>query len=358
MAGASGLVGQAVVSEYAARQDCEVIAVSRRAPYRLDGARFISADLRDAAACQALFSAMDDITHVVYTALFEKPGLVPGWREHEQIQTNAAMLENLLGPLAGASAATLQHVSLLQGTKAYGVHVEPFPVPAREQRSERHDLDNFYWLHEQYLKDRQAGQGWHYTIFRPQIIFGLSLGSAMNLIPAIGVYAAILREQGRPLVFPGGPGNLLEAVDADLLARSIAWAGEAETARNRIFNVTNGDVFCWRNIWPALADMLGMEAGPAEPRRLGETMAADAATWDRIRAREGLVAPAMDAFVGESFHYADFCFAWGAEGFSVEPALVSTIQLRQAGFAECMDTEAMFEKWFRLFERERLLPSP
>ena len=112
------------------------------------------------------------------------------------------MLRNLFEPLASA-AKNLQHVTLLQGTKAYGAHIEPFPVPARE-RWPRHPHENFYWLQEDYLRDKQKGKDWYWTILRPQIIFGESLGSNMNAIPAIGVYAALLREAGLPLSFPGG----------------------------------------------------------------------------------------------------------------------------------------------------------
>jgi hypothetical protein len=32
------------------------------------------------------------------------------------------------------------------------------------------------------------------------------------------------------------------------------------------------------------------------------------------------------------------------------------VKIRQAGFAEAMDTEAMFRKWFKLFEEQKLLP--
>ncbi|MFX6876819.1 hypothetical protein ABTH39_19850, partial [Acinetobacter baumannii] len=46
-----------------------------------------------------------------------------------------------------------------------------------------------------------------------------------------------------------------------LLARAIAWSGEAATAQNEAFNVTNGDVFTWENIWPAVADALRMKPG-------------------------------------------------------------------------------------------------
>ena len=49
---------------------------------------------------------------------------------------NEAMLRNLFEPLQGA-ASGLRHVALLQGTKAYGVHVRPMKVPARECRFDR-----------------------------------------------------------------------------------------------------------------------------------------------------------------------------------------------------------------------------
>lgn len=355
VAGASGVVGQGVLTVLAGAPDCEVIAVSRRPPVDLCGARHVVADLTDTAQCQALFGDMRDVTHVVYAALFEKPGLVAGWLEQEQIETNDRMLRNLFEPLL-ACARGLRHVTLLQGTKAYGVHVRPLTIPARENRSEMHEQANFYWKQESYLRERQAGSAWTWTILRPQIIFGLSTGSAMNLIPALGTYAALLREAGEPLNYPGGPGNILEAVDADLLGRVIDWAGTAEAAKNEIFNVTNGDVYLWQNVWPALAEMLGMAPGPAVPCSLAETMPGRAAEWAAICGKYNLVAPDITRFVGESFHYADFCMAYGAEGFGVAPAIVSTVKLRQAGFGEAMDTEDMFRKWFREFERRRLLP--
>ena len=116
----------------------------------------------------------------------------------------------------------------------------------------------------------RAGGSFTTTILRPQVVYGESLGSPMNLIPAIGAYAALRRERGLPLAFPGGATRVSEAVDADLLARVIDWAGCSEAARDEVFNVTNGDVFTWRAVWPAIAEALGMETGPtsrsASPR--------------------------------------------------------------------------------------------
>ncbi|XUJ36273.1 hypothetical protein ACQ5SK_15135 [Bradyrhizobium japonicum] len=92
----------------------------------------------------------------------------------------------------------------------------------------------------------------------------------MDLIPPLGVYAAMLREQGRPLDFPGGAARVAQAVDVDLLARAIAWSGEAKAAQNEAFNVTNGDVFTWENIWPAVADALEMKPGKPVPLSLAK----------------------------------------------------------------------------------------
>ena len=71
--------------------------------------------------------------------------------------------------------------------------------------------------------------------------------SAMNMIAAIGAYAAISRQLGLPLVYPGSGTRVTEATDARLLARAIAWSGRTPAAANQIFNVANGDVFIWEN---------------------------------------------------------------------------------------------------------------
>jgi nucleoside-diphosphate-sugar epimerase len=354
VAGASGLVGFAAMKHFSRLSGWEATGVSRRIPPGLEGANLISVDLTDRARCAEVFGQMRDVTHVVYAALYEKPGLIQGWREQDQMQTNLRMLENLFEPLSGA-AQNLQHVTLLQGTKAYGAHIEPFPVPARE-RWPRHQHENFYWLQEDYLRAQQPGKDWHWTIFRPQIIFGESLGSNMNAIPAIGVYAALLREAGQPLSFPGGAPSLAEAVDADLLARACEWAATSPQCRNEIYNITNGDVFVWHNVWPTIAEALGMEVGLPQPCCLAETMPKRESEWAAIVKKYNLSAPpSLRDYVGQSFFFADAIFAYGAKQLP-SAMLVSTIKARQHGFHDCMDTEDMFRKWFKRFQDLRLLP--
>ena len=354
VAGASGLVGYAASRHFLNAGDCEVIAVSRRRPEGIERAQFVSADLTDAASCARVFGGMRDVTHVIYAALHERPGLVEGWRDAEQIAVNDRMLRNVLGPLERASPG-LRHVSILQGTKAYGVHVRAIPNPSRGGRDEARDVPNFYWAQEDYLRDLQKGKSWHWSVFRPVLIVGVSQGSAMNLIPAIGVYAAMMQRDGQPLHYPAGAARVAQAVDADLLARAMAWGGDSDNARNQVFNVTNGDVFNWPAVWPAIAAAFDMPAGEARPLSMIEAIAPREADWAAICSRHNLRSPGLAQFVGLSFQYADYSMGYGRTRPG-EPRLVSTIKLAQAGFREVMDTEAMFAKAIRGFRELRLLP--
>ena len=357
VAGATGLVGYAALKHFGREAGVEVVALSRRRPDETFGARWVSLDVTDAAACAAFAAAHGDTTHLVYAALYERPGLVAGWREDEQIRTNDLMLRNLLGPLE-RTATGLRHVALLQGTKAYGVHVRPLLVPARENRSEMHEQPNFYWNQERYVRGLQQGKSWNWSILRPVLIVGDSVGSAMNVIPALGVYAAMMRRAGKTtLDYPGGVGRVAQAVDADLLARAIAWSGESDKARNEIFNVTNGDVFVWPNAWPAIADALGFEAGAHVPLSLDREIRPQEAAWAEIRSVHGLSSGTLRDFVGLSFEYADYTMGYGRTEPG-PPALVSTIKLMQAGFHDVIDTEDMFRKAFAEMQAKKLLPPP
>ncbi len=352
IAGASGLVGFGAVRHFAKLPDWEVVAISRRIPQGISGPTFISVDLKDARRCAEVFSQMSDVTHLIYAALTEKPGLLEGWFDRDQMQQNLTMLRNLFEPLS-AAARDLEHVTLLQGTKAYGAHLGPIPIPARE-RAPRHPHENFYWLQEDYLREKQRGSRWHWTILRPQIVMGEAIGGNLNLIPAIGVYAAIRREAGLPLSFPGSMESVFEMVDTDLLANAMHWAAIAPACRNEIFNITNGDPASWEDLWPVIADALGMKPGPVERMSLAQEMPKHEGEWRAIVKKYRLRAPAdLHDYVGESFFFADACFASLAKA---RPMLVSTIKARQAGFHDCIDTQDMLRKWFKRFQDERLLP--
>jgi nucleoside-diphosphate-sugar epimerase len=334
----------------------EVIAVSRRRPeVRGDGSwHHLELDLRDARSCRDAADRLTDVTHVVYAAVHELPGLVPGWTAREQMDTNLAMLRNLFDALA-AAPAHVRHVNLLQGTKAYGAHLHPIPVPARE-RLPRDEHENFYWLQEDEVRAR-AEDGWTFTIWRPQLIVGPNHGVVMNVPPVIGSFAAICRAEGRPFGFPGGARWVWECVDTRLLADAMAWAAASAEAAYETFNLTNGEVFEWRSLWPSFADTFGLEAAPDEPVSMAQLLPAKADLWDRIVAEHGLRPIAMADLLGESHHYADLCFAFGATE-SPPPTFLSTVKVKQAGFAGVMDTEESFRHWHEDLIARRIVPGP
>ncbi len=353
--GASGLVGSAAIRQFCSQSDWKVIGISRRDTLVNCDYDFYSVDLLSSESIAHAVAQMPEIHLVIYTALFEMPDLVSGWRSEHQMQTNQQMLENFFDAFSRNTSA-LERVILLQGGKAYGAHVGLLSVPAKES-APRVEHANFYWLQEDYLRKLQQSAAWDLTIFRPQIVFGDALNAAMNLMPALGVYGAILKSQGRPLDFPGGPPVLLEAVDADLLAEAFVWAANSDEAQNETFNINNGDVFVWENVWPAIADAMAMEVGDKVPCLLDEFLPTRTNEWDDIVTKHGLTAPGMMAFVGKGFQYADVLLATRAKE-SPPPKLLSTVKIRQAGFNQCMDTEDMLRKWIKIFQQRKLLPPP
>lgn len=371
VAGASGLIGRAALEVFAASPDWEVTGLSRRAP-GLAGTPHLSVDLLDREACRRTLGApraQPPFSHLVYCALQERPGLVGGWRDRELMETNRRMLENLLDALetgnapggAGSSAGSgtsgvLEHVSLLQGAKAYGAHLHPIRVPGRE-REARDDHESFYWLQEDLLRSRAARGGFHFTIWRPPVVFGHALGSPMNPLAAVAAFASLMKAEGEPLRWPGGRTAPQDGVDARLLARALLWATRSPAARDEIFNVSNGDVFLWENLWPAVARAMDMELGEPEPRRLAEFLPDRVDRWAALVEAERLQAPDLLEWVDDSGLYADLLLNTGRDE-PPPPSLLSTVKLRQAGFQDCIDTEDMLVEWLERLQSERFIPGP
>lgn len=357
VAGASGVVGTAVVEHFARLAGWRVLALSRRRPAVSAGCRYthIPVDLTDREACAHAIAALPPVSHLVYGAVSEAPGLVAGWRDPTVMRRNGEMFANLAEPLA--EAGQLAHISLMQGAKAYGGHLHSVSVPLRED-SARDPHPNFYWLQENLLREICMKARCTFTIWRPQVIIGAAPGAAMNPVAAIGAYAAICRARGLPFALPGGGEALLELVDAELLAEAIEWGATAPQAIGRTFNITNGDCFVLRHAWGALADRLGLSSDGAAPENFAGFFAdpANQQAWEAIAARHNLVSVSLDRLLGMSHQYLDLLSGrqLAAKTF---PTLLSTIALRQAGFAPCRDSfEALLAQLHRMTDL-RLLPA-
>lgn len=350
--GALGVVGRAALEAYETDSGWDVHGMSRRKPECSSRANWISADLLDREKLTAAVTSQGPFTHVVYTALQEEASLVSGWTSDAQIGRNTLMLRNLLDALKDAGH-TIKHLTLLQGTKAYGVHHGPYKMPAKES-DPRFIAANFYYDQEDLARERAAASGFYTTVLRPQIVCGFALGNPMNAVTALGVYASICRELGQPLRFPGGPACMQEAVDSRLLGRAIKWAGSEPLARGEIYNIANGDCFSWPNLWPGFAHRFGVEPGIAHPFSLAEVMADKSPVWDRIVQKHKLIPNSFGEIVA-SWQFMDYLLRHNRA--YPHHSLVSTIKARKHGFHECMDTEDMFDSIFSELQAQRILPS-
>jgi nucleoside-diphosphate-sugar epimerase len=358
IAGASGLVGVAAVNLFSSRDDWDVVAISRRSPAVLGRARYVGVDLLDRAQCEQVLGAMNDVTHLVYTAVNERTDdIVAGWSDKAQIDRNEAMLANVMDPILKSSRG-FQQVSLIHGAKAYGTHLPHvhLPLPTKETLP-RIPYDNFYYRQEDYVRARQQGQSWAWTVFRPVMICGEATGANMNSFMVLAVMAALRKEAGLDLPTPIGRSLITDATDADLIAQGTEWAASAPTARNETFNIANGDLFALYDAFPVYADAIGLPLGEptrydciAETRRLAHL-------WPGMVRKYGLNAPAsLDEMLGTSLQLAG---GWTYDMGDTDPlryGLVSTIKLRQAGFNGCIDTMQMIRKFIRRAQELKLLP--
>src|SRR3546814_12718385 len=80
IAGASGFVGSAAAQRFA-EDGWHVIGLSRRRPAKtLPGVEYLAIDLLDSKSCEEVTERLEEVTHLVYTAVNENTGdLVASW---------------------------------------------------------------------------------------------------------------------------------------------------------------------------------------------------------------------------------------------------------------------------------------
>ncbi len=342
VAGANGLIGRRVVP-YLADRGWDVVALSRK-PYSGAGVRRVTADLTDARDTRTKLAQLGDVSHVFYCVRADHPEGVP-----ESEELNAAMLRNLVESLE-SHAPHLAHINLVHGTKHYGHHLGPCPVPAVEE-GPRGSGGTYYFAQQDYLFARAANARWTWSIVRPHAFCYTETDNPRSLVLVIAVLAAVQRELKQPLLFPGSAksyGSSTQFTDLALLARAIEWMATAPQCANQAFNIVNGDYPRWNELWPQLAAMLGLEAGQPAAIRLGQYMADKAPVWNAIVARHGLKPSALDRIV--LWNYGDYAFApeWDIMS-SMEKA-------RRLGFEKRVDTREMFARLIGGYRAQRVIP--
>lgn len=340
--GARGVIGGKLVEHLRELGDWDVVGLSRRGGKPNGRVNHIAVDLLDPDDVRVTLSGLRDVTHVFYAAYQERPS----WAE--LVEPNLAMLVNAVEAIEEA-APTLRHVSLMQGYKVYGAHLGPFKTPARED-DPPHMPPEFNVDQQQFLENRQSGKQWTWSAMRPSVVCGFALGTPMNLVNAIAVYASISKRLGLPLRFPGKPGaydSLLEMTDADLLARATVWAATDERAANQAFNIANGDLFRWSEMWPKVAAYFDLEVASPLPISLAETMADKEGLWEGIASEYGLSHSYSEV---SSWAFADAVFSWDYD------LIADSSKARRLGFHDFLETSSMFTQRFDELRRRKVIP--
>lgn len=341
--GARGVIGGNLVDHLSTIGGWDVIGLSRRGGTDTDRVRHIAVDLLDEADTMAKLGGLAEVTHIFYAAYQDRPT----WAE--LVPPNLAMLVNTIEAVEPA-AANLKHVSLMQGYKVYGAHLGPFKTPARED-DPPHMPPEFNVDQQQFLEDRQRGKDWSWSAIRPSVVCGFALGNPMNLALVIATYATIAKELDVPLRFPGKPGawtSLIEMTDAGLLAEATVWAATDPACANQAFNINNGDLFRWEDMWPSIAEFFQLRTAPPLPMSMDVVMSDKAAVWDSIVAKHSLEpVPYSDV---SSWVFGDFVFAWDYD------VIADGSKARRLGFHRHVDTRQMFLDIFTDLRRRNIIP--
>jgi nucleoside-diphosphate-sugar epimerase len=340
--GAFGVVGLNLVQELAERGDWALTAVGRRAaPPPVAGLRYVRADLADAQATLAGLSGLSDVTHLFFAAFQYKAD------RHEEVAANLAIFDNTLDALK-AAGAPLQRVVIYQGSKAYGALLGNMRTPAKET-DPRVPGPLFYYDQEDRSYARGAADGFATTVLRPDFVAGIGLGSYVNLVNTVAVYGAVCKALDMPMYFPGGPAAydaLMQHTDARLLARGAIWAALEPHRENIVYNITNGDLFRWSNVWPRIADYFGVPAGRPMHVDLKMFMADKRPLWAELKRRHGLVVDLDDLMDWNQAYILS----------AAQEIHSSTIRIRKAGFQDCLDSDDRLIELFDEMRARRYIP--
>lgn len=341
VAGASGIVGSQLVNTLL-RNQWEVIGLSRHALSHSDGIPMVNVDLLDAQDSARVLPSLSGITHIFYSAWLN----AVNWTE--MVEPNVAMLRNLVSNVE--NAAPLQTVSLMQGYKVYGAHLGPFKTPARESDPGVPGAE-FNAAQLAWLSDFQRGKPWHWNAIRPGVVGSTVPGNAMNLALCIALYASLCKALNLPLRFPGSEQtwhSIVDHTDAGLLAEATLWAATSPAAENQAFNVNNGDIWRWNELWPRIARWFALETAPPVRLSFHQLFKDYRPVWRELAAQQRLVE--SDILQLNDGQFADFVFGWHYDMFG------DASKLRRAGFTAMQATDEMFFSLFEQLRAARIIP--
>ena len=349
--GDSGLVGSNLAKHLSRTGRWSVIGASRAPDSSEGGYLHISLDLTEPESVKARLAEFPEITHVFMAARLRGTAAETLEGHARTSSRNAEILRVVLDAVEPA-APGLAHVHLVHGTKWYGPSVGPVnaPVPVREDAPRRLG-PNPYADQQDYVTQRQQGKEWAWSTIRPPSIIGFAPGYPHNVVALVGAYAAICRERNVPLRFPGTERcfRLIQAgVTVEILCEAIEWIAEHDECANEAFNVSNGDVFRWADLWPKVAEFFNMPVDDLETLEFSAVMSTMSEDWEKVVARHNLSRVPVEHLI--DWRYGDYHFR------KTKGDIPSVIKLAKTGFRAVADTDLAVLDALRKYREARLLP--
>jgi nucleoside-diphosphate-sugar epimerase len=342
--GGNGIIGRNMASYLESTGIWDII-VSSHSPlgYESSGT-FVALDLTKPGAVEAEGDKLKQVTHVFFAAYVERKTL------EEQTSNNLALIENLVRGIEIVGPG-FRHITFIQGGKAYGAHLGIYKTPAKETDA-RHFPPNFYYSQEDFLRRQSVGKSWSWTALRPDIVIGIAIGNPMNLGTLIAVYASLCKELAVPMRFPGPNAAyevLVNVTDATLLAQGMEYAALNSSCDREIFNITNGDIFRWKHVWPKIGEYFGLEVEEPQTFSLAVYMADKDALWAEMIRKYQLADYPFAKLV--QWPFGDFIFN------NVHDAFFDVSKFRRIGFQHMhLDSLESFKRVFDQLKVHRVIP--
>jgi nucleoside-diphosphate-sugar epimerase len=345
--GVTGIAGTAL-AEKLISENWTVYGISRNLP-RNPKVIHLKIDLNNSLAIHAALTGLKP-THVYFTTW------IPKGNEADNIVANRKLVKDIFSGLEKAN--TLQHSALVTGLKHYMGPFESYgtkeirDTPFHEDE-ERVSSPNFYYAQEDELWLAADRLNFTWSVHRSHTIIGHTTGNAMNMALTIAVAASLAKKSGSALSFPGNEvqwNGITDMTDSDLLANHMFWASVTDSAKNTPFNVSNGDVFRWRWMWPRLGEALKVDfVGPSDELALFERqMSPLESLWVNISKEYGL----------KNSEISNLASWWHTDGDLNRPieCFSDMNNSRIRGFLECRNTLDSFLKVFRGYQLDKIIP--
>lgn len=250
--------------------------------------------------------------------------------------------------------ALLTRVVIYQGFKIYGVHLgTQVPTPARESGPPSHMPPNIYQAQEAMLANRAKSAEWDYITLPPSVIVSGNInGNPMNMAAVIGTFAAISRELGVPLRYPGSEAAhrvLMQTTDTALLGEASLWAAETGPRVSVVkISMSPMAIFSAGSAYGGISSLnFDLPSASPAPLYLEQHMADKQPVWEQIVEKHGLAERRLERVV--QWGFGNFVFNTETD------VILDDNKIYRHGFTRrCDSRESLFAAFDRLRERNIL----